>query len=300
MSNRHRTDYQIRQIMKYNKDGRPDQQKTRYQSLRRDIRHLVENRGYSTKWDPHNLNKKLISRLVNDKIEKGLSHRTIANSLTQWRWLASKVGREDQIPSNKDLGLRKRSNEPLADKSAELKPEHLEAMDDRMGLINQLKAEFGLREEEAMKFGYDYAIAGPDNYIKLQDSWCKGGRERFVEIVNHRQRALLERVKEYQVEHKEKSLIPNDMRYLSYKKAVQKVSTALGVKGHSFRHQWAHDKFFEISKGIRAPLDGGPKYSELSDEEKQRWDKAAQRVNEELGHGKARLDITKTYIGDRA
>jgi hypothetical protein len=76
--------------------------------------------------------------------------------------------------------------------------------------------------------------------------------------------------------------------------------TKLGIKGHGFRHHWAQAKFTEVSYGIKPPLAGGPAYSSLSKAEQARWDnRAARRVNEELGHVKGRKDITATYIGVR-
>jgi len=300
MPERHKTDYQIRQIMKYNRDGSPDQQQARHQSLMRDFKHLQEHRGYSRRFDVHRFGKKEVCRLVHDMKEKGLSHRTIANRLVHLRWLASKVGREDQIPSNKDLGLRLRQNEPGhgENKAMPLLPEHLENMDPRMQLVNELKAAFGLREEEALKFQHRYATSASEKYIRLKSSWTKGGRPRVIEVVNQQQVDLLNRVKAHQIEHREKSMIPRGMKYMSYKKAVQAVSTQLGIKGHGFRHQWAQQRFEQIS-GLRAPIAGGPRYTDLSPDDQARWDKAARLVNSELGHGKGREDITATYIGAR-
>lgn len=54
--------------------------------------------------------------------------------------------------------------------------------------------------------------------------------------------------------------------------------------------------FFDIS-GIAAPHAGGPCYADLTAEERDRWDQAAKIVNQELGHGEGRADITATYIG---
>ena len=80
---------------------------------------------------------------------------------------------------------------------------------------------------------------------------------------------------------------------------MQENSNDIGFKGHGLRHQWAHEKFKEIA-GFECPIAGGPVYSTLSIEDQRRWDKAAETVNIELGHGKDRLDTTATYIGGKS
>lgn len=301
MAERHKTDYQIKQILKYNRDGSPGKQEARHQNLMRCVKEL-QARGYSARWDVHNIGKKEVSRLVHDWREKGIAHRTIANRLADIRWLASKVNRSEFIPTNKDAGVGLRQNQPGfgENKAARLEQHHLDQMDPRMQLVNELKAEFGLREKEALKFQHRYATSESDKYIRLQGSWCKGGRPRVVEITSDRQRDLLERVQQHQTAHREKSMIPKTQTYMTYKKLVQARSTELGIKGHQFRHRWAQIRFTEVSQGIKPPLAGGPTYSSLNQREQALWDKAARRVNEELGHGKGREDITATYIGAKA
>ena len=49
-----------------------------------------------------------------------------------------------------------------------------------------------------------------------------------------------------------------------------------------------------------SPITNGPKYSDLDQEQQNKWDVAAGIVNQELGHGKDRLDTTATYIGARS
>lgn len=50
----HKTDYQVRQILKYNRDGSPDRQLARHQNLMRCIVQL-QDRGYARRWDIHKL-----------------------------------------------------------------------------------------------------------------------------------------------------------------------------------------------------------------------------------------------------
>ena len=292
----HRTDFQLKQILKYNKDGSQNTRETRYQNLMRFIRHMQENRGYAKQWDLRKLGKKEVHRYVHDLKNKGLAHRTIENYLKDVRWLATKLNREELIPSNRECGLKKReyNNE---NKAARLTQDHLKTMDQRMQLINRLKAEFGLREKEALKFGHKLATA-KEGRIQLKSTWCKNGRPRSVEIVNERQVQLLREVGAFQEKNADYSMIPHDMKFSTYRNYVQAHSKDIGVKGHGFRHQWAQDRFQQLS-GMDCPIAGGAQYSKLNEDEKRRWDLAAAIVNQELGHGKDRLDITATYIGQR-
>jgi len=192
MAERHKTDYQIKQILKYNRDGCPSLRKERYRQLMRIVSQLQE-LGYGKRWDVHKLSARVVHRLVNLWRRPGNSHRTIANKVSNLRWLADKVNRSDQIPLNKNLGIALRSSSPdyQTNKARPLLKKHLDQMKPRIRLVNELKAEFGLREDEACKFQHKYATAESEKYIRLKGSWCKGGRPRVIEIVNNKQRKLL-------------------------------------------------------------------------------------------------------------
>ena len=288
------TMYQLKGIFKYNIDGSQNTREIRFQSLRRFIDHMQQNRGYSTHWDLHRLGKKELHRYVHDLKTKGLAHRTIENNLKDIRWLASKVGRADQMLTNRQCGLKQRvfNNE---NKAVRLNAVHLAKLDDRMKLINLLKSEFGLREKEALKFNYAKATTSP-NKINLEKNWCKNGRPRSIEIVNDRQRELLQKVGEFQKQNRDYSMIPKDLKFATYRGYVQDKTKEVGFKGHGLRHQWAHDRFHQLA-GMPCPIVGGPAFKDLNQEQKEKWEAAAQKVNQELGHGKDRMDTTATYIG---
>lgn len=288
------TMYQLKGILQYNIDGSQNTRETRFHSLRRFIDHMQQNRGYPTHWDLHRLGKKELHRYVHDLKAKGLAHRTIENNLKDIRWLASKVGRADQMLSNRECGLKQRVFS-FENKAVQLTPHFLEQMTYRMQLINRLKFEFGLREKEALKFGYQYATA-KEGFLRMKGNWCKNGRSRVIEIVNDRQVQLLKEVGEFQKAQGDYSMIPHDIKFSTYRNYVQEKSKELGFKGHGLRHAWAHERFKQLA-GFDCPIAGGSEYKDLTTEEKERWDFAAGRVNQELGHGKNRLDTTATYIG---
>lgn len=301
MTANHRTEYQLKMLMKYNRDGSPDRQRARFQNLMRCINHLQQKRGYGQRYKLDKFGKKEVSRLVNDWKEQNLSHRTIANRMVDIRWMASKYGHEDRIPSNKDIGLALRKNLPNygIDKSKELNPDKLIQLDQRERLITKLRYEFGLRTAEACKFSHAYATKDSPDSISLKGSWCKGGRPRSVPIVNQQQRQLLADIKDFQDGNGEKSMIPKNQTFKAYYRDYNEARFDLGIAGHGLRHKWAQNRFEELSGGIKCPLAGGAKYADLSPQEKARWDLAANQVNQELGHGKDRQDITSTYIGAR-
>jgi len=293
-----RTDYEIKQILKYNRDGSPDRQKIRYNNLMRMVKQL-QDRKYTKTWDIHKLGKKEVSRLVDTWRSQNLSHRTIANRMVDIRWLASKVNRSEFIPSNKDIGCGLRKNAPNHGKSKAIKPDYdkINKLGEREKLITLLRVEFGLRTEEALKFSHAYATKGNDSKISLKGSWCKGGRPREIPITTKSQVKLLNLVKSFQDSHNDKSMIPHDKKFKGYYRHYNRLKTEQDIKGHEYRHAWAQSRFEQVSGGIKPPHAGGAKYSELNPEEKQRWDVAAGVVNQELGHGKDRQDITATYIG---
>ena len=291
-------------IMKQNRDGSPDRQKVRHQNLVRCVKQL-QARGYGQRWDVHRLSRREVTRLVHDWRSAGLSHRTIANRMVDIRWLAEKLGREDLVPSNRDLGISLRKNTPGwgGDKARELDHGKLRTLDQRAQLVTELRREFGLRAQEAMKFQHAYATREPDR-IRLAESWCKGGRYREVPVTTDRQRDLLDRVGRLQESepknrHGHRSMIPSHRTFDSYYREYNVARHAAGLPGHELRHAWAQERFEQIA-GFPPPLAGGPKYSELGRDDQLRWEEAAGMVNRELGHGEGRQDITATYIGTRA
>lgn len=288
--------YQLKMLLKYNKDGSQGVRETRLQNLSRFINHMQEHRGYPNHWELAKIGKKEIHRYVVDLKNRGLAHRTIENNLKDLRWMASKFKREKLIPSNRECGLKQRVFGNV-DKAFRLNAELLKQLDYRMQLINRFKSEFGFREKEALKFRFKEATEKA-GIIQLKATWCKNGRPRTIEIVNESQRQLLREVGVFMKEQGDYSMIPRELTFRTYRNLVQDKSTELGIHGHGLRHAWAHDRFKQLS-GMDCPIVGGPAYKDLTTEGKERWDAAAEIVLGELGHGKNRLDTLATYIGKR-
>ena len=56
-----------------------------------------------------------------------------------------------------------------------------------------LQAAFGLRREESLKFNPSWADRG--HSIILKGSWCKGGQQRVVPVLNEKQREVLDKAR---------------------------------------------------------------------------------------------------------
>lgn len=300
MSGKNKLDYQLKMIMKYNRDGSPNTQQTRFNNLMRGLKHLQEERGYGERWDIQKFGRKEVCRIVNDWRESGkVSHGSMRNYASNFRWLAERVGNGDTIPNNQDLGIQSKTNHENygVTKAVELDQSNLALLGEREQLATELRAAFGLRTEESLKFSHQYATERQSE-IRLKGSWCKGGRERTIPVTNEYQQDLLNRVGRFQQEQGDRSMIPNHRTFKSYYRDYNEARQNANVPGHGLRHQWAQDRFKEVS-GLDAPHAGGRPYSELDQAEKERYELAEKVVNHELGHGAGRQDITATYIGER-
>ena len=296
-----RTERQIEMVLKQNRDGSQNRQRSRRLNLMRCIAHLQE-RGYGKGWDIHRLGKKEVHRLVHDWRSAGLSHRTIANRMVDLRWLAGKLGRLDRIPSNRDLGipLGKTAPERGGDCARELDHALLGTLELHAQLVTELRREFGLRAAEAMKFQHEYATR-ESGRIRLAGSWCRGGCPREIRITTDRQRDLLDRVGRYQnAQPREpagrRSMIPAHMTYSYYRSEYYRALYAAGLPGEELRVAWAQERFEQIT-GFAPPIAGGAGYDELSDGDRIRWDEAVKILVQELGIAEGREDIMAAYIG---
>lgn len=290
-----KTEYQIKMVMKYNRDGSPNHQKQRHQKLMLMVKDL-QSLGYGKRWNIHALSTKEVTRLVHLWKANGNSKRTMQNKMVELRWLASKVGKVQYVPTNAKLGIL----EPRVNYNKAVKVDYdkINELGEREKLITLLRVEFGLRTEEALKFSHAYATNGYDSKISLKGSWCKGGRPREIPITSSRQVKLLELVKAFQIKHNDHSMIPHDKKFKGYYRHYNRLKAEQSIKGHEYRHAWAQKRFEEVSGGLKSPHAGGAsKWQDLTPSEVARWKNAATTVNRELGHGENRQDITSTYIG---
>ncbi len=213
------------------------------------------------------------------------------NRLAVARWWAEKVNKSSVIfRDNTHYGIGHRSFIPSDNKAWRLTQERLSQIKDpHIRLSLELQWQFGLRREEAIKF--TPALSDKEDKLHLIKG-TKGGRPREIPIRTVEQRELLDRVHGLAGRG---SLIPATRSYKDQLNLFEYQTRKASLSGtHGLRHQYAQDRYHELT-GRLAPIAGGAKRKELSIDEKQQDSAARQIISEELGH--TRVDITNTYLG---
>jgi site-specific recombinase XerC len=245
---------------------------------------------------PSDLKGRHINALVGKWKSEGLSTGTIKNRMTTLRWWAEKVGKAEIVKENSVYGIENRVYVTNTDKSVSIKDLDLSLIDENIAQSLRLQDAFGLRREESMKFQPEYALDGQRienaKYIRLKDSWTKGGRSRNIPITNDKQRHELRNAYALAVNNGG-SMIPQNKTYKTHLASFERVTHDLGVgQTHGLRHGYAQTRYFELM-GFDCPAVGG--YRELTADEKQQDKVIRLQISEELGH--SRINITSVYLG---
>ena len=216
--------------------------------------------------------------------------------MTTLRWWAEKVGKAEIVKENSVYGIENRVYVTNTDKSISIQDLDLSLIDENIAQSLRLQDAFGLRREESMKFQPEYALDGQtiDNakYIRLKDSWTKGGRPRTIPISNEKQRQELKNAYAQAVKNGG-SLIPKEKSYKAHKSNFEAVTHGLGVgQTHGLRHGYAQNRYLELM-GFPCPAVGGSR--SLSADEVARDKEIRMLISEELGH--SRINITSVYLG---
>ncbi|MGH1361643.1 MAG: phage integrase N-terminal domain-containing protein [Burkholderiaceae bacterium] len=237
------------------------------------------------------LKVKHVEGLVAHWHRRGLSAGTIKNRMAHLRWWAGKVGRPGVVRKDNDsYGIAHRQYVTNVDRSARLDERLNEIRDDYTRVSLQLQAAFGLRREEAIKFQPSYADKG--DRLVLKPSWTKGGKAREIPIRTDDQRQALKAA--YALAGRG-SLIPPNKMFIEQLKVYERRTTQAGFsKLHGLRHAYAMRRYEELT-GRKPSALGGPKRSNLSDEEREKDAEARLVLSRELGH--ERLEIVAVYVG---
>ena len=243
---------------------------------------------------PRNLKRKHVDALVGRWLEAKLAIVTIKSRVSTMRWLARTIGKPNVMPrTNAELGIPDRSQAGRPSKAFTLTQEILERVPSPYVRISlELEEKFGLRREEATKIKPHEAHQG--DWLVLQASWCKGGRERRIPIRTPEQRDLLERAKALAETTPERSLIP-EKTYKKHIKVYERQTYRAGIRSpHGLRHTYAQARYLELT-GQPSPAAGGTPSKELKSEVEKHRDKRARKIiTEEMGHG--RQQVTVTYL----
>jgi integrase len=237
------------------------------------------------------LRPKHVEALVKHWLETKVAVGTIKNRMAAIRWWAAKVNRRHVVArSNDHYGIPRRQYANSANRVTVLDEDKFARITDqyvRMSL--ELQREFGLRREEAIKIRP--VLADKGDTLWLKPSWTKGGRAREIPIRTEAQRQVLDRA--YALAGKG-SLIPAEKTYKQQKNRYEGQCIRAGLcKMHGLRHAYAQRRFEEIA-GFPAPLAGGPKRADLTNDQRALDKKARAVISAELGHG--REQITVTYL----
>ncbi|MDZ4819639.1 MAG: phage integrase N-terminal domain-containing protein [Planctomycetota bacterium] len=282
--------YELKQLCLRNRDGSFSTQYARARILTV-IANQLHEMGFHH-MQAASLKPKHVEALVERWKAELLSAGTIKNRMTELRWWAEKIAKQNVIAKDNDqYGIPQRKYVTNVSQSRVLTTGDLEKLTDpwtRMSL--KLQAAFGLRREESIKIRPEWADRG--DKLVLKDTWTKGGREREIPIRTAEQRLALDEAKQLSVRG---SLIPKALSYVQQLQRFKSQCMAAGIQHvHGHRHQYAQERYRELT-GWACPVQGGPTSRQLTSEQKGTDRESRLRISAELGHG--REQITAIYLG---
>ena len=289
-------EYQFNMLCNKHREGSHATQANRRAMLKM-IAEQLKACGYNTfRMSPKDLKGRHVNKLLEQWRKDGVSTGTIKNRMVAVRWWAEKVGNSGAVQSNDTYKIEKRVYITNENKSISLNDLDLSKTDKNIAQSLRLQDAFGLRREESMKFQPEFALDGQtiDNakYIRLKDSWTKGGRPRTIPISNEKQRQELRKAYAQAVKNGG-SMIPKEKSYKAHKSNFESVTHALGVgQTHGLRHGYAQTRYLELMC-FPCPAVGG--FRSLTSEEIAKDKEIRMLISEELGH--SRINITSVYLG---
>ena len=291
-----RLEYQLVKLCERNRDGSHATQANRKAMLSLFSEQLKECGYKVNQMRPSDLKGRHINALVTKWKSEDKSTGTIKNRMTALRWWADKCGKAEIVKDNAVYGIENRVYVTNENKAVSLKELDLSKIDENIAQSLRLQDAFGLRREESMKFQPEYALDGQKienaKYIRLKDSWTKGGRPRTIPISNEKQRQELRKAYAQAVKNGG-SMIPKEKSYKAHKSNFEAVTHGLGVgQTHGLRHGYAQTRYLELM-GFPCPAVGGSR--SLSADEVAKDKEIRMLISEELGH--SRINITSVYLG---
>ena len=280
-------------------DGRPVSEGTQaaFVKFKRNFDERLQAEGVH-QLKPKNLKPKHINSVIarlRGEVESGaLSIGYAKNWLSHLRAYVRLIDRPYLVPrTNAELGFGNRVYVSKESKALVLTGGHLERVTcPYVAMSLKLQREFGLRREEAMKIRPQWSHQG--DKLVLRASWCKGKRQRVLDVRTEAQRAVLEEAKHLAATTREGSLVPTE-KYIQQVKRFEYQCRKAGLHGsHGLRHEYAQRRYRELA-GFDCPLAGGPKRSEMTPEMRRTDHDVRLEVSRELGH--SRTVILLTYCG---
>lgn len=289
-------EYQFNQLCNKHREGSHATQANRRSMLQLFAEQLAKN-GYNIEsMSPSDLKGRHVNKLLEQWRKDGVSTGTIKNRMTTIRWWAEKVNNPGAVKSNDTYKIEKRVYVTNKNKSVSLRDLDLSKVNENIAQSLRLQDAFGLRREESMKFQPVFALDGQTienaKYIRLKDSWTKGGRPRTIPLSNEKQRQELRHAYVLALKNGG-SMIPKEKSYKAHKSSFETITHALGVgQTHGLRHGYAQTRYRELM-GFDCPAVGGSR--SLSVDELVKDKEIRMLISEELGH--SRINITSVYLG---
>lgn len=253
-----------------------------------------------------NLGQRHIKVGVGLWLKNGMEASTIQLRMTTLRWLCTAIGKHEMIHGNDYYGIPvervARTYVATTDKSwvgnEVLTDELIEKVkneDEWVGMNMELMQQFGLRIRESVLIRPRLSDVGQSLTV---EEGTKGGRTRYVPIRNDKQRLVLDKAKKMAEQNQRNAMVPPGK---TAKQAIRRIyyicekfgitRAQLNITPHGLRHEYANDRFEEVSGNPSAVRGGSDPIDMDLDYE------ARNVVTRELGH--ARLSITTAYTGAR-
>jgi Integrase len=269
------------------------------------LRNLLQLMGWLVDHHPNlramNLQKRHVDFLVN-QIRLGVSQKTYKplgtgrqkNLLSSLRWFLETLGKTGLLPAdNEALQIPKRDYKTQVSKAAFVSDAVIAeiAIHCKFAATSVLLTrEFGLRIAESLKF--TPAEADHGFYLAMKASWCKGGVPRVIPIRTQSQRDALN---EAHAVAGDNALIPRGKSFIQHLRHIRRVCIDFGVsKFHGARHHYAQQRYLELA-GFPCPVNGGPRLTDMTDEQCLMDRRARETLSLELGH--RRRVVTSSYLG---
>lgn len=307
-----RCKHQVAMVLKANQDkaaykekkvgaSTQDKRETVIMGFFSDLFHL----GYHIE-SINNLKQKHLRAVFNYLEEQGQSPATIQNKISIMRVFCGWIGKNGMVLDStkyvKNKSSVRRSIVAKEDKSWDgqgidflAKLPEVTKKDETVGIVLELSLAFGLRVKEALMLRP--AVEHEGNILSVREG-TKGGRFRYVPIINAVQIDVLERAKAI-ADKKTGFLGTRGKTYEQKRRRFYYVLEVCGITlreeqitAHGLRHQYMHQRFRSLL-GIEPPVKGG----DLGMVDKDELHVASQKLMEEAGH--TRVTIGAAYYGSR-
>jgi integrase len=218
--------------------------------------------------DVTGLREKHVQALMTDLHARGMSASTLQNTLSILRTFAEWIGKAGMVRGIEQYlgkGVAERTSIAKEDKSwtakgvdSAAKIAEVRERDPRVAIQLELAQVFSLRAREAMQLRPHIADKG--THLSVSHG-TKGGRDRTVPIVTAAQREVLDRAKAL-CATKASSTADQLMKLHQWKNHFYRVVRSCGISRadgftvHGLRHQYANDRYRELS-GSDSPVRGG-------------------------------------------